>query len=125
MTDMAGDDWAHVFTEKELAELDEMFGEILLQVEPDLDDDGGPTEFLQVTMLAPIGNIVPLVTEIYNTMHETKLEDNIESFLMMLARGCLWQYKQECPDGPQVDDDVEQFFMEDWDADEDDSIEFG
>ena len=115
------DDWeSHVFSEKELAELRKLTDSISVHVPYASTADTVP-EYLQVTALVPMDNAITLVTQLWQIM-ETG-QDHVDAFFTMMGRGLLWQYMTEFPDA-DVPAEIVSYFLDDWDADNDDSIEF-
>lgn len=120
MVDMSGDDWGDVFNDKELAELNEMFSNISMQIETDGDDRN---EYLQVTILAPIDRVDSLVTEMFRVTQTMQVGPELDEFMNMFCRGMLWQFMVERPD-TDVDDAIVEHYLGDWKPGDDDDIEF-
>ena len=115
------DDLGNVFSSKEWSELEAMFNEVTIQMgDTEKDSDN---EFLQVTILAPIDKVDAMIADIYRVTETVDVGEELEAFLMMFCRGMLWQFMVERPN-VQIDPDIMSHYLDGWEADDDDTIEF-
>lgn len=116
------DDWeSHVFSPKELAELRRLTDTLSVQINSETTAISDGPEYLQVTALVPMDSAITLVTQLWEVLETER--DHVDTFFTMMGRGILWQYMTEFPDA-DIDAEIASYFLDDWNPDDDDSIEF-
>lgn len=113
------------FNDKELAELDKTFGQI---VEEESDDTDMVTEYLQVTAMVPVERLKALGTDVHKLCCGA-LGKEIRAFLTLLMQGLLYEWLCDQPGGELADDPemdiLLEYFLTDFDPNNQDNIEFG